>query len=102
MASRIGQRWPDDNLVPCGTPAAARRHQRRGEPVCFACLEAARLDKALRTGVTRTIQRPDPRPVRNNLPDTPGYQWRARRYPWAEQILARAEAEHGRPANEAT
>lgn len=27
-------------LRPCGTPAAARRHQRSGEPLCDACREA--------------------------------------------------------------
>lgn len=29
-------------LKPCGTPAAARRHYRRGEKPCPACLEASR------------------------------------------------------------
>lgn len=29
-------------LRPCGTPAAARRHQRAGEKPCEACLEAQR------------------------------------------------------------
>lgn len=27
-------------LQPCGTPAAYRRHLRRGEPACRACLDA--------------------------------------------------------------
>lgn len=28
-------------LQPCGTPAAAKRHRRKGEPVCFKCRVAA-------------------------------------------------------------
>lgn len=27
-------------IEPCGTPAAARRHHRNKEPLCFACREA--------------------------------------------------------------
>lgn len=29
--------------APCGTYPAARRHQRRGEPLCAACAEAKRV-----------------------------------------------------------
>lgn len=32
----------EPDLRPCGTYAAARRHERNGEPVCEACLEARR------------------------------------------------------------
>lgn len=32
---------PKRGLAPCGTPAAARRHWRNGEPACAACAEAA-------------------------------------------------------------
>ena len=31
---------------PCGTYAAARRHQRNGEPLCDACREALRAHQA--------------------------------------------------------
>lgn len=31
---------PDSDLAPCGTPAAIRRHQRRGEPVDETCRRA--------------------------------------------------------------
>lgn len=33
-----GYRWAD--VKPCGTPAAARRHLRRGEPPCESCRQA--------------------------------------------------------------
>lgn len=32
-------------LQPCGTPAAARRHRRAGEPVCDECAQAIRDEK---------------------------------------------------------
>lgn len=38
MSGYPGTRWAD--VQPCGTPAAARRHQRRGEPPCPSCLQA--------------------------------------------------------------
>ena len=31
-------------LQPCGTWAAWKRHNKRGEPPCEACAEAARVD----------------------------------------------------------
>jgi hypothetical protein len=34
--------------LPCGTEAAARRHRRRGEPVCDACREYERAQQAQR------------------------------------------------------
>jgi hypothetical protein len=34
---------------------------------------------------------------RNGVPAVRPYQWRARRYPFAEMALARAEAEYGTP-----
>ena len=34
---------PRGPLKPCGTTAAARRHRRRGEPVCDLCREADRV-----------------------------------------------------------
>ena len=102
MTARPGSRWAEDMLQPCGTPAAARRHHRRHEPLCAACKAADRLDRMQPGGlVTRAGFDPDPRPVRNGIPET-AYRWRARRYPMAELALARAEAIHGRPRNEAT
>ncbi len=34
------------DVMPCGTSAAARRHRRRGEPVCPACATAERVRRA--------------------------------------------------------
>lgn len=34
---------------------------------------------------------------RNGLPEHQGYTWHRRRYPWAEHVLAAAEAVHGPP-----
>lgn len=36
-------------------------------------------------------------PAGNNVPVVPLYSYRARRYPWAQRVLAAAEAEHGPP-----
>lgn len=38
---------------PCGTPAAARRHWRRGEPLDEACRQASRRDRADRSARQR-------------------------------------------------
>jgi hypothetical protein len=38
---RWGQGLPDDELEPCGTLAAYRRHLRRGDPVDRDCREAS-------------------------------------------------------------
>lgn len=43
----------DRELKPCGTPAAARRHRRRKEPVCEECLAAERADKAASRALKR-------------------------------------------------
>jgi hypothetical protein len=90
-----------DRLAPCGTAAAARRHYRRHEPLDAACVEANRQDTARRAG------RPgawgslsDPlSAVRNGLPIV-AYRWRERRYPWAQRVLAAAEAAYGVPADD--
>jgi hypothetical protein len=37
---RRGQPLPDDELEPCGTRAAYRRHLRRGDPVDESCRQA--------------------------------------------------------------
>lgn len=84
-----------DLVAPCGTEAAARRHRRRRETVCVACTLAAAQAKARRGGSGRLLI--DPRALRNGVPETPGYTWRARTYPWAQQALAAAEATHGAP-----
>lgn len=96
--TKVGQAWPDGRLAPHGTPAAARRHWRKKEPLCAECLAAARRARSVNAGE----QSEDLREKRNNLPDTPRYRYRARRYPLAERALALAEAVHGRPPNEAT
>lgn len=38
-------RAPRKNLLPCGTPAAARRHRQAREPLCDPCSAAERADK---------------------------------------------------------
>lgn len=68
-----GRRWDEALLAPCGTPAAARRHRRRKEPLDEACRLAARADAAERKGVTRLLGE-DHREIRNGIP------WRPYRY----------------------
>lgn len=55
---------------PCGTPAAAKRHWRKNEPLCPACRTASRLDSADRKGYDPLTASgaPDHRDLRNNLP----------------------------------
>ena len=40
-------------LKPCGTPAAARRHRRKGEPLCEVCEQAVRDEKNARKQAER-------------------------------------------------
>ncbi|MFE7605765.1 hypothetical protein ACFU1Q_11445 [Brachybacterium paraconglomeratum] len=47
----------DRDLKPCGTPAAARRHRRRGEPVCDECRTAEREATALARAAKRSEAR---------------------------------------------
>lgn len=42
-------------LAPCGTPAAYRRHKRKGEDVCGPCAEANRSDKNARMDEDRAV-----------------------------------------------
>ena len=44
MSGVPGMPLPDwaPELRPCGTPAAARRHYRRGEALCRSCKQAER------------------------------------------------------------
>lgn len=37
------------------------------------------------------------RSLRNDLPEIPRYQYRARDYPWAKAVLRAAEETHGEP-----
>ena len=62
-------------LAPCGTDAAYRRHRRRGEPACPACLQAERIRSGQRKGSEVTALTPDPRPIRNGIPWKP-YRYR--------------------------
>jgi hypothetical protein len=64
---------------PCGTPAAARRHWRHGEPPCGDCLNAYRADQAERRGYLGNGQSPDYREIRNGLPWKP-YVYNGRGY----------------------
>lgn len=64
-------------LAPCGTLAAYRRHQRRRETPCYDCVQAsqrAAMDKE--PNATGRSLTPDPRPVRNNLPEFRPYVYR--------------------------
>ena len=60
-------------LMPCGTYAAARRHQRRGEPVCEACKEAVRAHNAKQrarrreAAVRRVHEQQDQKPAGGQL-----------------------------------
>ena len=95
-------------MKPCGTFAAYTRHLRRHEKPCTDCRKA----NARRTAdrARNRVESPprgdyhahffDFREMRNDLPDTPGYRWRARRYPWAVAVLERSEATYGRPDEE--
>jgi hypothetical protein len=88
--------YRDDGLLkPCGTPAAYRRHFRRGERPCEACIiaESERRGYALPAG--RSPDRSDPC-ARNGLAIV-AYHWRANTYPWAQRALAAAEAAYGTP-----
>jgi hypothetical protein len=95
-----GRRWAADLLQPCGTLAAARRHYRHGEKPCPACLAANARAKAGGSGQALTAT-PDYGGRRNGLPLVP-YRYQARRYPWAQRVLATAEARFGTPAGGAS
>lgn len=49
-------------VKPCGTYAAARRHQRRGEPLCAACV-AALAEHQHRMYLRRRPSKPAPQPA---------------------------------------
>jgi len=52
----LGIRHEDWELAPHGTLAAARRHYRRGTPVCEACKQAAQRNWAGRSAVYSAIR----------------------------------------------
>ena len=79
--------WPEWKLAPCGTPAAARRHYRRGEPLDYACLQANANAKSDDPWVTGPNAQPDPRPVRNGIPWKP-YVYRGRGYDIYEDVAS--------------
>lgn len=61
----------------CGTDAGYQRHRRRGEPQCYACLQAQARRNSDRTGSEfRGPQIPDTRQVRNGLPGFRPYAYR--------------------------
>lgn len=73
--SRQGQTWPDQQ--PCGTEAAYLRHRRHGEQACYPCMQAnARAGQDKRGGDYRGPLIPDPRQVRNGLPEPMPYVYR--------------------------
>jgi hypothetical protein len=90
---------PGPRVAVCGTPGGQRRHYRNGERPCQACRLAANRVQGERKGWAGNSLVEDPRPVRNGIPEV-AYEWRARRYPWAVRVLARAEAVWGRPDDE--
>ena len=69
--------WPEWKLKPCGTPAAARRHWRKKEPLCEACKQAHRNESAARGLGTCSA---DHRPIRNGLPEFVPYVYRGTGY----------------------
>lgn len=56
-------------LKPCGTPAAARRHRRRGEPVCEECRAAEREATALARTAKRSVAREEAAQDAEDVPD---------------------------------
>ena len=76
--------WPEDRLQPCGTLAAYKRHQRRGEPVDEACRLANRLARS-RNGYPSGKEAGGHggaarRAVRNGLPEFRPYRYQGLGY----------------------
>jgi hypothetical protein len=65
---------------PCGTTAALRRHKRRGEPPCEACLQADRREHSAAAGT----HSPETREKRNGIPWKP-YVYRGTGYDQTEE-----------------
>lgn len=53
-AAPVQPRWRGHELAPCGTRAAYRRHQRRGETPCRACKAAESLARTERSARQKT------------------------------------------------
>ena len=94
---------PPEKFRPCGTPAAARRHQRHGEPLDADCqravLEASRARYGYQ-GRAAPEEKPDMRERRNGIPENHYYHGMTiadPRYEWARRAIREAEAKHGRP-----
>jgi hypothetical protein len=82
-----------------GSPGGARAHYRRGEKPCESCRSAANLaHRGTRDPYEATVPERRGQP-RNGLPIV-AYEYRARRYRWAELAIRRAEAVCGRPGDE--
>jgi hypothetical protein len=82
-----------------GSAGGARAHYRRGEKPCESCRSAANL---AHRGTRDPFEATEPErrgPGRNGLAIVP-YEYRARRYRWAELAIRRAEAAYGRPGDE--
>jgi len=71
-------------LQPCGTLAAARRHQRRGEPVDQACMEALAAHQRLMRA--RRLQRPTPTTPAAPPPEPPPAPTAERRQPVRRRV----------------
>ena len=77
-----GNRWPEDRLQPCGTLAAYKRHQRRGEPACEACRLANRMHNSSNgypSGKAGSGAG-DHREIRNGLPEFRPYRYQGLGY----------------------
>lgn len=70
--ARRKDKAPDPRLKPCGTTAAYRRHERKGEPVDDACRAAANADKREREAAAAraALAASNPEPVIEAAPDT--------------------------------
>jgi hypothetical protein len=92
-----GKPLKPEDLQPCGTPAAARRHRWHGQPLCDDCRAVENERRNRRRRKTRATDPPKEHEIRDPLVP---YRYRARTYPWAVRVLDRAEAVWGRPDDE--
>jgi hypothetical protein len=67
--------WPEDKLVPCGTPTAYKRHKARGEDACSPCIDAIRAydrnRKRRKNAEKKAVQWQ--RPLMAAVPDPPAH-----------------------------
>lgn len=85
------------NLKPCGTTAAYRRHKRNGEKPCDACRRAAVQRESERM---RALRKRVPFKLSEGRGPIAPYRYRAQRYPWAIRVLAASEAKYGKPSDD--